>query len=369
VALGEISHITSSWRNTLRDGDGPVREENEGPDPHAHTRLKSHRTFRLRKVTHQRYILAMHGDRTRTQAVVVTMDGVLSAVETYGPADLQALGYERAAETIVGIAIDCCQKLGCRSSDLYAVAIGLAGGDTESDRAEFHNRILPLSRRERFPLNLTIVESNHRVALEAAFASGPGILLSVGMESVACAKGEDGQIHHAGGGANPLGGEGARQALCLEALKAVVRAHDGRGAKTRLRDYAHEHFGDPSIDDLVIKINRGQVDVSPFFPMVLRASTEGDHVAHGILFRGAGELTELARALTLRIQPRRKLPISLTGELLEGEDVYAKLVKDRILHSLPQLVVQKPKFPPAFGGVILALHPFEFMRKSAAVAV
>lgn len=102
--------------------------------------------------------------------------------------------------------------------------------------------------------------------------------------------------------------------------------------------------------------------MASFFAKVLKAEEERDHVAHGVLFRGATDLADLVRVLTMKVQPKRKLPVSLLSEILETENLYSKMVREKILSSLPQVVIQKPKFPPPFGAVILVLHPFEFRR-------
>lgn len=47
------------------------------------------------------------------------------------------------------------------------------------------------------------------------------------------------------------------------------------------------------------------------------------------------------------------------GGLLDSDNVYAKMVRDKILSSLPQVVVQRPKFPAAFGAAILGLNAFK----------
>mgnify|MGYP001558608385 CR=1 FL=1 len=288
------------------------------------------------------------------------MNGTLVAEANGGPSDLSTLNPERAAKIILDLARQCCRKASCRSSDLHAVVVGLAGAASEVDRARFQNQLLQLSLNKAFPLTSVIVETDLRIALEAAFASGPGVILVVGAGSTACAKGEDGKIYQVGGWGRILGDEGGQYALSREALNAALRAHEGRGARTLLLKYVLEHFAVPSVEDLGVKVNRGQADVASFFPMLLRAQQEGDHIAHGILFRGAGELADLVRVLTMRIQPRRKLAVSLLGELLDNENVYSKMVREKIINSLPQVVVQKPKFPPAFGAVIMALQPFEF---------
>ncbi|MGA9365199.1 MAG: BadF/BadG/BcrA/BcrD ATPase family protein [Bacteroidota bacterium] len=310
----------------------------------------------------QRYVLGIHGASTKTDAVLVTMDGTLVAEESTGSLDLFRVGISQAAEVVLRLAEKWCKKASCDPSSLYGLAIGTSRAERASERNEFQNQLLELSRRQGFQFTSVIVETDVRIALEAAFASGPGVVLIVNTGSIACAKGEDDKIYRAGGGGNVLGDEGSAYTLSSDALNAALRAHDGRGPRTLLLNYALEHFTIPSIDDLIDKVSRREVDVASFFPRVLKAEEERDHIAHGVLFRGASDLADLVRVLTMKIQPKRKLPVSLLGETLEMENLYSKMVKEKILSSLPQVVIQKPKFPPPFGAVILILRPFEFKR-------
>jgi glucosamine kinase len=313
-------------------------------------------------MTEQRYVLGIHGGSTKTDAVLVTMDGTLVGEESTGSLDLRRVDTSRAIEVVLRLAEKCCKKASCEPSGIYGLAVGLAGVERVAERSEFQSKLLELSRDRGFQLTSVIVETDVRVALEAAFASGPGVVLIHGTGSIACAKGEDGKVYRAGGGGSAFGDEGSTYRLSCNGLNAALRAHDGRGPRTPLLSYALEHFAVPSIDDLIDKVYRQEVDVASFFPRLLKAEEERDHVAHGILFRGASELADLVRVLTMKVQPKRKLPVSLFGEYLESENVYSKIVKGKILSSLPQVVIQKPKFPPPFGAVILVLRPFEFKR-------
>jgi len=67
---------------------------------------------------------------------------------------------------------------------------------------------------------------------------------------------------------------------------------------------------------------------------------------------------ELVRVLTMKVRPKKKLPVALMGGLLESENVYSKMVKERVSHSLPQILIQKPKFPAALGATIIGLNAF-----------
>jgi N-acetylglucosamine kinase-like BadF-type ATPase len=309
----------------------------------------------------QRYVLGIQDASTKADAVLVTMDGTLVAEEGTGSLELRGVGIPKAAETVLRLAEKCCKKASCDPSSLYGLAVGTAGGERATEQSEFQSKLLELSRSQGFQFTSVIVESDVRIALDAAFASGPGVVLILNTGSIACAKGEDGRIYHAGGG-GVLGDEGSIYRVSCDALNAALRAHDGRGPRTLLLSYALEHFAVSSIDDLIEKVLHQEVEVASFFPKVLRAEEERDHVAHGILFRGASDLADLVRVLTMKVQPKRKLPVSLLGETLETENLYSKMVKEKVLSSLPQVVVQKPKFPPAFGAVILILRPFEFKR-------
>jgi hypothetical protein len=52
------------------------------------------------------------------------------------------------------------------------------------------------------------------------------------------------------------------------------------------------------------------------------------------------------------------LPVVPMGGLLATDNIYSKMVKEKIAHSLPQVLIQKPKFPTAFGAAIIGLNAF-----------
>jgi N-acetylglucosamine kinase-like BadF-type ATPase len=76
------------------------------------------------------------------------------------------------------------------------------------------------------------------------------------------------------------------------------------------------------------------------------------------LSRGVTELVELVRALIARIQPKRKIAVALMGGLLEKENPYSTMMRERLQSSIPNILILKPKFPPAYGATLLALQPF-----------
>jgi N-acetylglucosamine kinase-like BadF-type ATPase len=137
-----------------------------------------------------------------------------------------------------------------------------------------------------------------------------------------------------------------------------MRQFDGRGDKTILTQKAFEHFTVASADELITKIYQDHADVASFAPKVFEAVVERDRIAHLLIVKNATELSDLVRVLTMKVRPKKMLAVALMGGLLESENVFSKLVKEKIHHSLPHVVVQKPKFSAAFGAAILALNAF-----------
>lgn len=307
-----------------------------------------------------KWVLGVDGGGTKTTAILVAEDGTFGAQETAGGTSLTTVGVEAAVKTVLELARKCCATVGCSAGELHAVGIGLAGAGRAADRDEFFRTLLEWGRKNDFQFSKLLVESDWRIALEGACPVSPGIVLIAGTGSIACARSEDGSFHRVGGLGRILDDGGSAFAMGRDGLQAALRAQEGRGDATLLRDYALQHFEVSSFDDLVGKVYHGGADVASFSSKVFVAASQRDPVAHAILFRGAGELVELVRTLIMKLQPKRRMPVAMMGGLLEKENVYSAMVKERLIATLPHILVQKPKFPPAYGAAILAFQPFTF---------
>ncbi len=304
----------------------------------------------------KKYVLGVDGGGTQTTAILVGLDGAVVAEEKSVSTNIQIVGVEKATKTIIKLIFACCKKTGCDINSIKSIVLGLAGAGRLSDK----KILLEGLKKSQILLPAVTVENDARIALEAAFASSYGIVLIAGTGSIALSKDEAGKIFRLGGWGRILGDEGSGYTIGLKALNAAIRSYEGRADKTTLLNLALEHFGCKSLDDIISKIYTGSADVASFASKVIKASTEFDHVAHNILFSQANELADLVRALISQMHPKRKMPVALMGGLLETENVYSKMVKERISRSLPQIIIQKPKFPAAFGAAIIGLKAFEF---------
>src|SRR5690606_32133686 len=151
-----------------------------------------------------------------------------------------------------------------------------------------------------------------------AFGSGPGLLVIAGTGSVAWGRAEDGRAARAGGWGHLLGDEGSGYALGLEALRAVVRAHDGRAPETTLRDAVLSHARARAPEELIAwAATAAKADIAALAPRVAAAAREGDAAARAIVDRAAHDLAGHIRALHARLGPWSAPPaVAMTGGLL-----------------------------------------------------
>lgn len=304
------------------------------------------------------FVIGIDGGGTKSTALLVGLDGAVLTECTGGPTQIQVVGVKQASIELFELIKECCHKTGSKPDSLESVTMGIAGAGRASDRIDLANAVLSLGLRKKFPIKNLRVETDAQIALEASFAGGPGICVIAGTGSIALYRTEDGKVLRTGGWGRMLGDEGSGYVISRDALNAIMRQHDKRGEKTDLTKKALAHFNVRSPEDLIIKVYQEQAEIAAFVPRVFEAAAEFDRIAHSILVKNANELVELVRILIMQSRPKIKLPVALRGGLLETDTIYSKMVKDKIVSSLPNLVIQKPKFPNAFGAAIIGLNAF-----------
>ncbi|HLF15596.1 MAG TPA: BadF/BadG/BcrA/BcrD ATPase family protein [Bacteroidota bacterium] len=306
----------------------------------------------------KRVVVGIDGGGTKTRALLVGFDGVILAEATGGASNIQKKGVPEAAELFFDLVQKCAEKAEAPHSAIAHVVVGAAGAGRPSTRSELSAAISALAQKNKFPLSQVTVETDARIALEAAFPGKPVIALIGGTGSIALYRADDLRIHRAGGWGSIIGDEGSGYAIARDACAAVMRHYDGRSEKTLLTEKLLAHFDLREVEDLIPKIHAEKTEIAPFAEKVCQAVAERDRVARQILLKHAAELVEHVRILALAHPPKNKLPVCLMGGLLENENEYSKLVREKLVATLPQIVVQKPKFPAAFGAAILGMNAF-----------
>jgi N-acetylmuramic acid 6-phosphate etherase len=168
------------------------------------------------------------------------------------------------------------------------VIVGAAGALAAPEAARaLGNSLLASLRAQR-----VAVTSDAVTAHAGALDGEPGVVLIAGTGVVALAIGADGALRSADGWGPWLGDEGGGAWIGAAALRAALRAHDGRGPSTTLLRAARARFGAPETWAAQLT---GAAALASFAPDVL--SEQGDATALAIVGAAAEALAATARAV------------------------------------------------------------------------
>lgn len=193
-------------------------------------------------------------------------------------------------------------------------------------------------------------------ALWGAFPSGQGIVVIAGTGSVAYGRDASGAEALIGGWGREIDDLGGAWWVGREALRAVVRAHDGRGPASRLTDLVLQRTGCARPEDLVTWVrnpSRTARDVAELALAVEEAACRGDRVALEIFQKAACALAELAAvcAARLSLTPESQR-VALTGGLAANSPTLRALFETAVNSLAPGLRLLPPTLPPVLGALL-----------------
>ena len=269
-------------------------------------------------------------------AVAVSRDGKIVG-RADGPGAAVRPGRALAsASTIAEVVRQALSAAGLLIGDVLLV--GAAGVGREPEREELRKAL-----RGENVASSVVVTTDIEIALAAAFADGPGIVVSAGTGSVAVGRDRTGQRHRIGGYGWQMGDEGSGYAIGRASLGAVSRAVDGRSPKTALSDRLLRATRSDDYDELVRwAAGASPAEVAALAPHVLAVAAAGDPLAQGIADYAARELSQLAICLIPKMDITPPIPVAVTGGLL-GDD---QPLRKTLLAKLAEEPVFQPTDSP-----------------------
>lgn len=150
------------------------------------------------------------------------------------------------------------------------------------------------------------------IACLGAHGGRDGGVVIVGTGSIGLAI-INGREIRAGGYGFPVSDEGSGAALGLGALRAALKAYDGRIAKTRLASEVMRRFRDDPLEVIALTDSATATDYAGFAPLVLDFAEQGDVIALELVREAAKEIDGLANRLFQCGTPR----LALVGGLAQ----------------------------------------------------
>ena len=255
-----------------------------------------------------------------------------------GPANPRVAGHETARASITAAVEAAFADAGREVTPVRAACLGLAGVGLAEDR----DAVLAWATQAGLGDRVLVVPDGLLPFADAA-AEPWGVVLIAGTGSLALALPRGAALaaetaaDRCGGWGPLLGDEGSGHAIALAALKAAMRAADGRGPATILLPALQRRFAAERPADLVARVHApgvGRREVADAAREVLAAADVGDAVAAAIVAGAAADLAAHVRTLADRAGFAAGVyPLRLTGGLLAGSATLRRLVVDALAAS------------------------------------
>ncbi len=296
-------------------------------------------------------VIGIDGGASLTRAVVLNLqDERVLAHSQGGPA---LSGRPEAPFDIEVIVETARQAARAAAIELPAAALcaGLAGVGRAPEREGVKTELARRSLAGKVSV-VTDVEAAHY----DAFADAPGLLLVAGTGSMAWGRAEDGREARAGGWGRLLGDEGSGYDIGLRALRASVRAADGRGKQTKILARLLQQLGLRETEELVgWTATADKSQIAALAPLAIELAEAGDGIATAIVETAAASLVSLVAALLTRLGPWSAPPgLALAGGLIAPRGP----LRDRIVAALAgrECRVVERQVEAARGAGLLALR-------------
>ncbi len=301
------------------------------------------------------FYIGVDGGGTKTRGAIAKEDGVILAELEVGSTNHQSNPIEVVRGNLDKLISYLLREAKVDAGDVASICLGMAGVDRPEDKKLVKGLIAEfLPKAECIPVNDGVI------ALVGGANRPVGIIVIAGTGSIAFGFNEAGDHSRAGGWGNVLGDEGSGYALGLRAMRAVVRAHDGRTPPTKLREVVLEHFGLDRPEQLLGWVKEhmtNKSDIAALSRLLFVGVEQGDEIATNIMLEEAEELAQAAYAVAGRLFPNRSdFEIVVGGGNLRKSQVYFDAFQKAVASRLPGVGVIRPQREPVEGAVLHAIQ-------------
>lgn len=296
------------------------------------------------------YVIGIDAGGTKTVGLLTDQNGEVRSRARGGGANLLVHGELEVEKVIYQILEDLEPP-----EPVAAVCLGIAGVDRPGQTDLARNMLRRLGLRS----GVRVVNDAH-VALVAGAPAGTGIVVVAGTGSIAYGVDPTGTKARSGGWGYLLGDEGSAFWLGHAALRAGIRAADGRGPETTLYQRICDHLGLTGAAELVAWFYDQELSrhrVAKMASLVEQASLESDECATALLDQAAYHLARAADSVSKQLVFEGEYPLVLAGGVFKACPSIAERFVTNFEPSLAQVAVLSGE--PAEGAVTLALEELE----------
>jgi glucosamine kinase len=305
------------------------------------------------------YYLGIDGGGTKTTCAVGDESRLL-ATATAGGSNIIRAGKTQARESLHQSVHQACAAAGITPTQVARTCVGGSGAARPELAAIVRNILAEILSS---PID---VVGDMEIALEAAFDTGPGVIIIAGTGSIGYGRDRHGNTARAGGWGFAIGDEGSAHWIGRAAVSAVLRAADRASANLESRaafdrspfvPALMKSWGVASLSDLARAANSiPPPDFAALFPAI---SASEDRLALQVLASAGIELAQIAALISHRLFPPDEsqsvpvamIPVAMIGSVFR----HAVVTRENFYNELRRLDPRAEVIPAVVDPVEGAL--------------
>jgi len=228
------------------------------------------------------YVLAIDGGGTKTIATISTARGDIIALAETGKSNPTSMSLTQFTETITALINDLKRQRLHEFQSITKCHAGLSGV-TENNNENITHALLTSLLPKDCQLSLSNDGLN---ALYAGTFGQPGIVQIAGTGAITLSIDSSGRMERTAGWGYIFDDEGSGYDIGIRTLKAVFKAFDKRGPKTRLTAAVLDYFqlqAVPQIVEVVYGEGHPRDTIAPLSKIAIACAKRGDEQANAII--------------------------------------------------------------------------------------
>lgn len=307
-----------------------------------------------------KYILGVDGGGTGTQARICNEHGDILSEEVAGPGNYKNVGIKEAELNITNAVLGAINKINSSNINFFeSSCFGLSGIDCDRDK-QIYEKIILSSKLKRF-LNIhsNIICNDSLIGLVAGTDSKNAIIIICGTGSTCFGVNENGVQARVNGWDFILGDQGSGYAIGIKALRAVLKAYDGRSVDTLLSQSILEYLGLNDISDLINWTYLRPFSTDRFADLarvVCKTAEMKDRVSIEILKEEAEEALASILAVAKEINLlNKKFDLVFVGNVFKCEKYFKQALIKKLKEKFKWICLSPLTEKPVSGAIKLAL--------------
>ena len=294
------------------------------------------------------YFLGIDAGGSKTTCVIGDEKSSLASANA-GGSNVVRCGEIAARAALHSAILEACSTAKVKLPQITRLCIGIAGAARPAIDSIVRSAISEIYAGE------ILLVGDMVIAMEAAFGSGPGVIVISGTGSIAYARNSAGQTARAGGWGFAISDEGSGHWIGRTAIAAVMRARDESHAPPQaLSDAILRAWHLNSLDDLIRAANSPNADFPSLCPAVLGLE-EDDPLARAVLTQAGMELARFAHVVISRLRlGAEPVPVAMSGGVFRNSAVVRNVFISSLDADRHNAVIRTELVDPVQGALRLA---------------